>query len=140
MWRSVLNEQAWFYQSGRKRDISESELKDRYGLAVFVGGSYFKGKYLKRIFSRNNLTLKFKLPLNSVFIEPDEVYQKFDIFSIIILFHILVNCRIILHKQCPFMCCINIYEPLYYLLVPSLPFSWCIIFVQIRDTLDKPIL
>ena len=86
MWGSVLNEQAWFYQSDRKRDISESELKDRYGLAVFVGGSYFKGKYLKRIFSRNDLTFKFKLPFNPVFIEPDEVYQSFVEIHLIILF------------------------------------------------------
>ena len=86
MWRSVLNEQTWFYQSDRKRDISESELKDRYDLAALVGGSYFKGKYLKRIFSRNNLTFKFKLPLNSVFIEPDEVYQSFVEIHLIILF------------------------------------------------------
>ena len=84
MWRNVLNEQAWFYQSDRKKDISESELKDRYGLAVFVGGSYFNRKYLKRIFSRNNLTFKFKLPLNSVFIEPDEVYQSFVEIRLII--------------------------------------------------------
>ena len=86
MWRNVLNEKAWFYQSGRKRDISESELKDRYGLAVFVGGSYFKGKYLKRIFTRNDLTFKFKLPFNPVFIESDEVHQSFVEIHLIILF------------------------------------------------------
>ena len=79
-----MNEQAWFYQSDRKKDISERELKDRYGLAVFIGRSYFKGNYLKRIFSRNNLTFKFKLPLNSVFIEPDEVYQSFVEIHLII--------------------------------------------------------
>ena len=71
-----LNEPAYFIKVEEK-SIAECELRDRFGHVVLVGEPYCKRNYLQKIRSRNISKFQFKLLLNPVYLEPDEVYQPF---------------------------------------------------------------
>ena len=71
-----LNEPVYFIQVEEK-GIAVCELRDRFGHVVLVGEPYCKRNYLQKIRSRNISKFQFKLLLNPVYLETDEVYQPF---------------------------------------------------------------
>ena len=75
-----LNEPVYFIRVEEK-GIAECELKDRFGHVVLVGEPHFKVNYLQKIRPRNISKFQFKLLLNLVYLEPDEVYQPFVEFD-----------------------------------------------------------
>ena len=71
-----LNQPVYFIKVEEK-GIAKCELRDQFGHVVLVAEPYFKGNCLQKIRSRNISKLQFKLLLNPVYLEPDEVYQPF---------------------------------------------------------------